>query len=279
MGLDYLLIGTTTADIIPNGRVLGGTVSYSAPVLAAFGHNVKIVTSANLEDPLIQQLNSLADCYIVPSEYTPTFENRYAADGIRTQYVSHTAETITAQHIPEKWKNIEHVHIAPLVDDVDISVVKHFRNATQLLTPQGYLRNWDNGGRVEFKPWHDDELLSYIDILICSRADLIGEPTLAKYYAKHVSNFVLTDGESGGVYHNASFIGTKYDAYRVEEIDPTGAGDVFAAGVFGSLPLVGNDIQKAVQVGARLAAYNVGVQGVAQFTNEFINTILEQVNS
>lgn len=276
---DYLLIGTTTADLTPNGRVLGGTVSYAAPVLTAFGHNVKIVTSANPNDPLVEQLQQIAECHIVSSEYTPTFENRYAADGTRTQYVRHTAQTLHAYHIPENWRDSQYVHIAPLADDVDVSIAQQFADSTLLLTPQGFLRQWDTSGLVSFKHWLDTELLAYIDIIICSVADFHEASNLKHDYANSVPQFVLTNGEHGGILYEQGGGEAHYQAYPAQEIDPTGAGDVFAAGVFGSLPFVGNNMQKAIEIGARLAAYNVSVQGVAEFTVEFIEEILKQVNS
>ena len=58
--INYLLIGTTTADLIDNRRILGGTVSYSASIVHRFGHNVRILSSGIQDEPLHKPLHDVA---------------------------------------------------------------------------------------------------------------------------------------------------------------------------------------------------------------------------
>ena len=54
----------------------------------------------------------------------------------------------------------------------------------------------------------------------------------------------------------------RYDSIAVAPRDLTGAGDVFAASLLGSLPAVGGDVAKAVKLAGKLAAYSVTRAGL-----------------
>lgn len=271
--IHYLLIGTTTADIVNNGRILGGTVSYSAPIVTRFGHQARILTSARENDELIAPLNDIADVKIIPAEHTATFSNIYTDSG-RVQIVHQEAEKLTCDMLPPGWQTSQLVHLAPLTDDVDYSFASQFPDATVLLTPQGFMRRWGDDGVVHFKRFLDNEVLSAIDILVLSKQDIHAEPDLEYEFPKYTKHVVVTDGENGGTYyHNGEAI--PYSAYLVTETDPTGAGDVFAASLLASLPLLDNDIIAALKVAARLAALAVTVKGATlPFTQDMIHQII-----
>ena len=79
---DYLLIGHMTADLTPDGRILGGTVSYAARTVKAFGLSVGILTSASAGEILLDRLYDYADeIVVVPALQTSTFENIYKPEG------------------------------------------------------------------------------------------------------------------------------------------------------------------------------------------------------
>lgn len=256
---DLLIIGTTTADIVDDGRILGGTVSYAAPVIHQFGYNLKVLTSANPDDEVVQPLHEIADLEIVPSEHTTTMQNIYKPDG-RTQLMIHTAAQMTPEHLPAAWKSSKLVHLAPLADDVDYAFASMFEDATVLLTPQGYMRAWGDDTVVHFKRFLDLGVLDAIDILVLSKQDIIAAPELEHEYPKYAKHVVVTNGEEGGTYyHNGDSY--HYEATPVTELDPTGAGDVFAASLLASLPLVDFDMPAALRVAASLAAIAVTVKG------------------
>ena len=64
--IDVLLIGHMTADVVPGGRMLGGTVSYAAPTYASFGHHVGILTSAAYNEPLLRYLLPHGKLMVIP---------------------------------------------------------------------------------------------------------------------------------------------------------------------------------------------------------------------
>ncbi|MEL6307122.1 MAG: PfkB family carbohydrate kinase [Chloroflexota bacterium] len=258
--MDYLLIGPVTADRVHGERLLGGTVSYAAPVVSRIGHTVRIVTSIAQNEPLIAPILPYCELHNVPSPYTTTFENRYI-DGYRQQILHHVGHTVTANDLPTGWQNAKLVHLAPLANDVDRAIVDAFTDATIMLTPQGYMRQWDEAGNVTFKQFNDPMLLSKIDILVLSRDDIAQAPELEKQYSEQVRHLVVTDGLNGGYYYHNGTV-HHYRAYPAEETDPTGAGDVFAASLLASLPLLKNDMHKALTVASQLAACAVTVKGV-----------------
>ncbi|MCB9452050.1 MAG: hypothetical protein H6672_11470 [Anaerolineaceae bacterium] len=254
--LDYLLIGHLTADLTPEGRLLGGTVSYAARLLHSFGLTSGVLTSAAPNEPLLAQLQPYTDhLHVLPGESTSTFENVYTSSG-RIQFIRGVADKITSADIPAAWLDTPLVHLAPLTDEVDPRIAHQFKDKTVLLTLQGWLRRWDADGRVYFKRWFDPDVLQDIDIVVFSEEDIVESPSLEQEFAGAVRHLLVTRAERGGTYY---FEGqpTEYTTPQVEVAHPTGAGDVFAAGLLASLPLLNYDYQRAVQVAAQLGAISV----------------------
>ena len=254
--IDYLLIGHVTADIVKEGRLLGGTVSYAAPIASLFGHTVGVLTSVASGDPLLDQLD-FGEIHMHLAKETTTFENIYQ-DGKRTQYVHGVAGKLTYDMLrpDSRWLDAPLVHLAPLVGEVDMSIAEKFPDATVLLTPQGNLRQWGDDKQVHFKRWFDKDVLSHIDIVIFSKADIAAAPDLEYEFARATEHVIVTNGVHGGTYyHNGT--PTNYDAISVNEVEPTGAGDVFAASLLSSLPKVNHDMQAALKVAAQLAGLSV----------------------
>jgi len=273
--ISYLLIGTTTADIVDDGRILGGTVSYAAPIVSLFGHDVRILTSTASSEPLIQPLYDVADIHLVPSQHTTTFQNIYSDAG-RQQIIHHTATNLMADMLPEKWRTSKLVHLAPLTDDVDYDFANLFPDSTVLVTPQGYMRQWGEDGVVQFKRFLEKDVLGAIDILVLSKQDILAAPELEYEFPKYTKHVIVTDGENGGsYYHNGETV--HYDAFPAKETDPTGAGDVFAASLLASLPLLEYDMLASLKVAARLAAIAVTVKGATiPFTKDTVQQVLKE---
>jgi sugar/nucleoside kinase (ribokinase family) len=253
---DYLLIGHATADLTPAGRLLGGTVSYAARVIHSFGLKAGVLTSTAPDEPLIAQLLPfVSELIVLPAQDTSTFENIYNPTG-RVQYLRAVASKITPADIPSHWLSAPLVHLAPLTDEVDPNIAHHFKDSTVMLTLQGWLRKWDADGRVRFKRWFDPKVLQDIDIVVFSEEDIAEAPELEQEFAGVVQHLFVTRAEKGGTYyHNGK--PTNYSTLQVELVHPTGAGDIFAAGLLCSLHLLKGDYRAATQVAARLAAISV----------------------
>ncbi|MBZ0299210.1 MAG: hypothetical protein K8J31_05700 [Anaerolineae bacterium] len=254
MTLSYLVIGHATADLTPTGRRLGGTVSYAAMAASAFGHQVRVLTSTAADEPLLAQLEPyITEQVVIPAQSTSTFENIYDRQGRRTQYIRGVAAPIGVNEVPEAWLSTPLVHLAPLTGEVDPQLAHLFRHSTVMLTLQGWLREWGSDGRVYFKRWFDADVLKDIDIVVFSEEDIAEAPDLEASFAGAVEHLFVTQAARGGTYYHRGQP-FHYDTPQLEEVNSTGAGDVFAAAVLSSMQLLNADMQAVARVAACLGA-------------------------
>lgn len=252
---DYVLIGHITADLTPQGRVAGGTVSYAARTAAAFGLRVGVLTSTMRDDAVLDAITPYADVVALPAAQTTTFENKYTAAG-RTQYIRGVAAPIGVDDIPAAWQNAPLVHLAPIAGEGDPAVAAQFPGARVLLTLQGWLRKWDSSGLVQFKRWFNPDALRYIGIVVFSEEDIIAAPDLEAEFAGAAEHLFVTRAEKGGTYYHRSQP-ISYTTPQVELFNPTGAGDIFAASLLAALHRLNGDMHAAIRVAAELAAISV----------------------
>jgi sugar/nucleoside kinase (ribokinase family) len=256
VAVDYALIGHVTADLTSDGRKLGGTVSYAARTAHAFGLSVGVVTSAAADEVLLDGIAPYVSQLVnIPASETTTYENLYHSMG-RTQYVRAVAEPIAPRSIPRAFRDAPLVHLAPIAGEYEPgAMVSMFPNALLLLTLQGMLRTWGADGRVRFRRWMDAEALQRIDVVVFSEEDIAEAPELAYEIAAVCRRVVVTRAERGGtVYLDGE--ARAYAALPVETVNPTGAGDVFAAGLLAAWHCLG-DFERAVSVAAALGAIAV----------------------
>ena len=227
--VDYLVIGHVARDLTPNGIQLGGTAAYSALTAQALGLRVGIVTAAGSE----LSLDPLKDIPLVSieSDSSTTFENIHEGSG-RVQYLRSQADMVTFDHIPGSWHEAKIVHLAPIANEIETNISKHFSSAFLGITPQGWMRQWDADGLVSAREWDESEFaLSQADAIVISREDVDGDDELIEHMAGKTKILVVTESADGAVlYWNGDR--RRFRAPSVEEVDATGAGDVFAAAFF-----------------------------------------------
>ena len=259
--VDYLLIGHVAVDLTPSGKQLGGTVSYAALTAKAMGLQVGIVTSAGEDAPLslldgVQILN-------LPTEQSTIFENVKTEHG-RKQTLHYQATKISFEHVPQIWRDAAIVHLAPIAQEVDPVLVGQFPASWVGVTPQGWMRGWDEKGSVFATTWENSEqVLGQVGGVVMSLEDINHDLELGEWLAHHARLLCLTEGEEGAVLH---WHGDRrrYRPIKVEEVDATGGGDIFAAGFFSRLHQT-KDPWEAARFATHLAAYSVtrvGLQGI-----------------
>jgi 1D-myo-inositol 3-kinase len=224
---DYLVIGTITKDLVPGGYTVGGTVTYAAVTARRLGRQAAIVTSAGPELVLPPELDGV-QVVRVPASATTTFRNVYV-NGTRQQYISALAKPIGPDDIPPGWRQIPLVHLGPLAREIDESLVHEFPRSRVIATPQGWFRSWDETGYVTLGAWPGAErLLPHLAALVLSDQDVCGDPTCIERYMTMTRTLVVTQGPGGAtVYHQGT--AQHFPTRPAREVDPTGAGDVFAA--------------------------------------------------
>ena len=260
--VDILLIGHMTADLVPGGRMLGGTIAYAAPTYAAFANKVGILTSAAYGEPLLGQLLPYGEISLRPAQQSLTYENIYSDSG-RQQFVRATANFLRYDDVPVGWVDAPYVHLGPLAAELDPrEMAVNFPDATVMLTLQGMMRDWSDGGKVKFRRWFDAGALQHIDITVYSEEDVSHLPRFTDAARRVCKHLVVTNGRNGGVYYHDGG-SMPYDSLAVTPLDLTGAGDVFAASMLAALPLLSGNVAKAAQVAGKLAAYSVTRTGLS----------------
>jgi hypothetical protein len=280
--VDYVAVGHVAVDITPTGMQLGGTVSYASLTARAMGMRVGIVTSSGKDAPLkaldgIQIVN-------VPSEYSTTFEN-VKTEGGRKQTLHHQASPILLDHIPQVWRNAPIIHLAPIARELDSSLPEKLPGSLLGITPQGWMRTWDEIGRVAACAWDNSEqALRYAGAVVMSVEDVNrdlpagGCAELVEEMAHHTGIICLTEGENGAVlyWHGDR---RRFRPTQMEEVDATGAGDIFAAAFFVRLHST-RDPWEAARFATQLAARSVtrvGLNGIP--TSQEIEECLMEVLS
>lgn len=252
--LDYLVIGHVTCDLTPTGKRVGGTVSFSGRTAQALGCRTAVLTSAAPAYDLSQAMAGIT-VQNKPSTVTSTFENIYTPDG-RIQILHDRAEPLSAVDVPETWLRAPIVHLAPLTNEVDADLVHTFSNSLIGVTPQGWMRRWDENGRVYAREWAEAEkVLPLAAAVILSEEDL-PYPAMLDQFVSQSRLLVLTQGERGCMVYFGDET-RQIPAPQVTEIEPTGAGDVFAAAFLVRLYQTGGNPWEAARYANEFAAHSV----------------------
>jgi len=252
---DYLLIGHIAHDVTRDGPRLGGTVSFGAHTAYAFGLRVAILTSSQPGEPLLKNLPPEVEVVSVPAEHTTTFENRYAGR-TRTQYLHHRARTLHPDMLPPAWREAKLVHLAPIAYEVDPEFATVFADRPICVTPQGFMRQREPDGLVTARPWDTaHHVLSRARVTVLSEEDIRHNPALEAEFAAMAPLVIVTRAERGGtIYEHGE--PRDYPAIPVNQVNPTGAGDVFAAALHIALDRLGN-LDQAVTIASYLGAQSV----------------------
>jgi len=259
--VDYLIIGHLTCDVTPTGLRLGGTATYAALTAQALGLRVGIVTSWGEEIPL-GPLHQIPVANF-PAEYSSTFENIYTPEG-RVQILHHLAPRLEYFMIPETWRNTPIVHLGPVAQEVEPSLVRYFPSSLVGVTPQGFLRGWDEAGHVYPVEWPEAPfVLEQAGAAVFSVEDVANNEVRVEEMVAASRILVVTEGARGArVYWNGDV--RRFLPPIETEVDATGAGDIFAAAFFYRLYAT-RDPWEAARFATLLAANSVtrpGIEGV-----------------
>ncbi|MGA9532433.1 MAG: PfkB family carbohydrate kinase [Anaerolineales bacterium] len=260
--LDYLIIGHVSADLVGDEVRLGGTAAYAGLTGVALGLSVGIVTAAgtDLDTGPLQGLPMQR----LPSAQSTSFQNTYAGQD-RHQHLGGRAVDLDLEAVPLEWRSARMVHLAPIADEVDPALATSFPQSMIVATPQGWMRRWNAEGVVDVKRWQDlDETLPRAEVGIVSEDDLGGQADLLSVLLDRYHVLVVTSGIEGV----AVYLGGRRQSIPavadVSSVDPTGAGDIFAACFFGKY-LETRDALVSARFANHLAASSierVGLLGV-----------------
>jgi sugar/nucleoside kinase (ribokinase family) len=256
--VDYLVIGHIACDLTPAGPRLGGTAAYSSLTALALGLRVGVVTARGQEVSLdvldgIQVVN-------LATERSTTFENVYTPEG-RRQFIHHLAPDLHYEDIPSIWRDAPIVHVGPIAGEGKSLTDGIFSSSMLGLTPQGWLRAWDGDGRIHAGTWPEAlPALAKADAAVLSLEDVAGDEEQIDAMANACPVLAVTEGAAGvRLYWNGDL--RRFRALQLPEVDPTGAGDIFAAAFFWRFSVT-HDPWAAAQFATHLASYSVARYGL-----------------
>ena len=220
---DLLAIGHLTRDLVADRAVPGGAVTYGALTARALGLTAAIVTSARPGD--LEHMPGVG-AHVVPSPATTTFRNTYRA-GRRVQTIEAVAGPIAPGDVPADWRDAPHVLIAPLAREIAPAVARLFPGSVVVASIQGWLRRWGSDRVVTHRSWNGGDVLPHVDAAVLSSEDT-GDPAAIERWAALAPVLIVTLADRGARLHTRG-AWHEVPPFPADELDPTGAGDVFAA--------------------------------------------------
>lgn len=270
---DILLVGHVTRDLASAdpadpAHQLGGTVSFAAMTAIRLGRHPTVITRAAADTDL-SVLPAAIDLHVLPSPVTTTFANLYTDQG-RVQYCYAQALPIRAEDIPPSLRHPRAVLLGPLVDEIGPDVAAIFDRQTLVAAvPQGWMRAWDADGRVHARPWHNAaDILPHLNVLVLSLEDIDYDLSRLDPWFAQIDLIVVTEYRDGSTIYqrqaDGSIAQTKIPPRPAHEVDPTGAGDVFATAFLIRLQETNDPAQAArfANVTASFSVEHVGVTGI-----------------
>lgn len=270
--IDYLCIGHLTEDVTPDGIHLGGTAAFSTLTAKAFRLHCGLVTSFNGEELPHEFVK--VQTLIQKTDKMVRFENHYE-QGKRIQFVTQKTAQLQLKNLPSKFYEAKLTHIGPILNDSELSETQLFSDSFLGITPQGWLRECRDG-KVIRTSWEIlKPLLPLADAVIISQEDIDYNQQTVEQMVLLCKLLVVTEG-----YHGAKLY-WQGDSYQFvappkNELDPTGAGDIFSAAFFilyqrGYSPILAGEIATEI---ASLSVTRKGLDAIPR--PEEITQILYQ---
>jgi len=265
MASRFLAIGHVTRDEFAGESDwrLGGSVTYSAAAASRLGSRAALVTRVGPHERarLEERCRALGiELHALPAEVTTTFAFRYDG-GHRILRLRARARGITLDDVPPDLRDADAVLLGSVAHEIDRSLLGAFGHAATVVTAQGYLREWDADGSIHPRRWDDvAEVTANTSAVVLSEEDVAGDLSEPRRWAGHTP-VIVTFAERGALVlvdgHES-----RVPAYAANAVvDPTGAGDAFAAG-----------LAIAMAEGAPLIEATRFANGVASFAIEAIGT-------
>ena len=259
--IDYLILGHITRDLTVGGDRTGGTAAYGALTAHRLGARVGIVTST-APDLNLSALREIPIANVQSNENT-TFENLYTSQG-RRQVVYGKARRLSFQHVPSRWRSAAIVHLAPVLDELDPKLGQLFPSADLGFSLQGWLRKELPSGKIAAAVSCFPDYTGRKAVAVLSLEDLDGKLARLDKLQPLFPRLILTRGKYGADLFYPDGSQRHLPTQPAAEIDPTGAGDIFAAAFF-TIYFQSQNISEAGRLAAALAASSVsrpGLKGV-----------------
>ena len=258
----FVAVGHVTLDHFGEDVRPGGTALYAALTAHRLGCSVGLLTSFGPDFPRSLFPPEIEVAH-VPSPKTTEFRHDAGRDGRRLTLLGRAAD-IEAGHLSPEWKTADLVLLAPDANEVDPYLAAEFTGGAVGAAAQGWLRVRGAGGVISPGPWEDAALvLPHIQALFLSEEDLGPYGEDAVEWFQQIPFGVITLGSRGA---HLFVSGERYfiEAEPADEVDATGAGDVFATAFLVDYQRHGNPWEAAqfAACAAALSVEGIGVAGI-----------------
>jgi 1D-myo-inositol 3-kinase len=234
--LTVVSVGHVTHDRYGQEITPGGCAFFGAKAVAALGANSRLLTRVGRDFICEKDLENLEVQRVVQGK-TTVFTNTYPQGSLRVQLVESQAPSISSDEFPQKWSCPDMLFIAPVMGEMSakdpwVSKIKAKFTAVGL---QGFMKKGEDGSdgkRLVIKLPNplDKSLFKGVDALFLSEEDieLFGQQDLLKTLRTEIPLVFVTKGEEGVDIYSKNKVEST-GIYKTKTVDPTGAGDTFAA--------------------------------------------------
>ena len=258
--LDFVAVGHVTIDRASGRRRLGGAAAFAALTAARLGLRSGILTSAAPTFPYWDSLDGV-EIHCQAAARTTEFENVYEGSR-RRQRVLAQADALTEASLASirgRLRDDAAVLYCPVVHEVELPLAPLTPRGLSGVAPQGFFRRWKPHGLVEACDWEDaSTALARADVVSMSEDDHLAPEELAEEFPGRA--FAVTKGAKGARIYSEGDI-FDLPAFTAVEVDPTGAGDVFAAAFLVALR-ERRPVLRAARFAACVASFAVEATGI-----------------
>ena len=224
------MVGHATRDEMDGGVRLGGAASYAALAAACLGYETGLVTVAPPDDPLLESLRRTPrlTVHCAPSDVMTTFALDYAG-GQRQLWLRRRARPLALDDIPPAWRRPRIAYIGSVAGECDGAFVRGLHARFLGAGLQGWLRRTDENGRVQparLADTPEGQDPPPLDVAIISEEDHPDGEAVVQSSVGPGGTAAITRGARGATLIRST---ERIDipAAPAQEVDPTGAGDVF----------------------------------------------------
>ncbi|HUG55454.1 MAG TPA: PfkB family carbohydrate kinase [Candidatus Limnocylindrales bacterium] len=264
-----LAIGHVTRDEVAGeeGWRLGGSAFYAAATAARLGAPAALLTRVGpAERPALEAACGRLGIALraLPSNVTTTFVIS-ERDGRRHLRLRARARGIGLGDLPAELAAPSAAVFASVAHELDRSLFAGFPGAVRVLAAQGYLREWAADGSVGPRRWDGaDGVIARLHALVVSEEDVAADPGGPSAWARRCP-VVVTRAERGALLLEGERSSHVPGHAPDRVVDPTGAGDAFAAAL--ALALAGGrgleDAARFASAAASFAVEGRGIEGLA----------------
>jgi sugar/nucleoside kinase (ribokinase family) len=230
--------------------------------IAKLGHSVSLITRIG-RDYSVGDVDSSIDMVDLQADVTTTFQNVETNVG-RQQTIIDVAPPISTADIPWQLLDSPVVLLSPVAGEIAPNFVAKFPKSLVGAGIQGWLRRWDGNGKVRARsPKEALGALPPMGAVFVSQEDWSGSISDMEEVAAASPILVVTLSSSGA----RMKLGDSWHEIpptKVSSVDPTGAGDVFAASFLTRLYETRDPLESAAFAGcaAALSVEGIGVSAI-----------------